>query len=87
MWGSRVEISIHSFLTSALNGGEWSASRHSNITPGMKGLCALNMRRPRTRVDVIEDGKSLEVIGVQTSYCPGRSIVSIWHVLSRFPKY
>jgi len=31
-WGSRGIISA--FLTSALDGGEWSASRRDRITPG-----------------------------------------------------
>jgi hypothetical protein len=31
-----VDISIHLFLTSALVGGEWSASRHSRFTPGKR---------------------------------------------------
>jgi hypothetical protein len=30
-WG--VEVKLHAFLTSALNGGEWSASRPGRFTP------------------------------------------------------
>jgi len=29
-----VEIQLHAFLTSALDGGEWSASRPGHFTPG-----------------------------------------------------
>jgi hypothetical protein len=29
-----MEVSLHAFLTSALDGGEWSASRHYRFTPG-----------------------------------------------------
>jgi hypothetical protein len=29
-----VDVYIHIFLTSALVGGEWSASRHGRFTPG-----------------------------------------------------
>jgi hypothetical protein len=30
-WG--VEVELHAFLTSALDGGEWSASRPAALTP------------------------------------------------------
>jgi hypothetical protein len=30
----RVDVEIHIFLTSALAGGEWSASRPGRFTPG-----------------------------------------------------
>jgi hypothetical protein len=30
-WG--VEVQLHAFLTSALDGGEWSASRPGRFTP------------------------------------------------------
>jgi hypothetical protein len=33
-WG--VNIQIHIFLTSALDGGEWSASRPFRFTPGKR---------------------------------------------------
>jgi hypothetical protein len=35
-WG--VEEKHHTFLTSALDGGEWSATRHSRFTPRGKSL-------------------------------------------------
>jgi len=30
-WG--IEVQLHAFLTSALDGGEWSASRPSRLPP------------------------------------------------------
>jgi hypothetical protein len=30
-WG--VKVQLHAFLTSALDGGEWSASHHGRFTP------------------------------------------------------
>jgi len=29
-----VEVQLHAFLTSELDGGEWSASRSERFTPG-----------------------------------------------------
>jgi hypothetical protein len=34
-WG--VEIQLHTFLASALDGGEWSASRPGRVTPRERG--------------------------------------------------
>jgi hypothetical protein len=36
-WG--VDVQIHIFLTLALVGGEWSASRPGRFTPGEKAHC------------------------------------------------
>jgi hypothetical protein len=36
-WGG-VDVYIHIFLTSALAGGEWSASRSGRFTPGERAL-------------------------------------------------
>jgi hypothetical protein len=35
-WG--VELQLHAFLTSALDGGEWSTSRSGCFTPGERAL-------------------------------------------------
>jgi hypothetical protein len=35
-WG--VEVWLRAFLTSALDGGEWSASRPGRFTPGKESL-------------------------------------------------
>jgi len=32
VWG--MEVKLHAFLTSALDGGKWSASRPCRFTPG-----------------------------------------------------
>jgi hypothetical protein len=32
----RVDVYVHIFLTSALAGGEWSASRLGRVTPGKR---------------------------------------------------
>jgi hypothetical protein len=37
--GNGVEVQLHSFLTSALLGGEWSASRTSRFTSGESHQC------------------------------------------------
>jgi hypothetical protein len=37
-WG--VEVQLHVFLISALDGGEWSASHHGRFTPGEKAPLA-----------------------------------------------
>jgi hypothetical protein len=34
-WG--VEVQLHAFLTSAVDGGEWSASRSGHFTPKERG--------------------------------------------------
>jgi hypothetical protein len=33
-----LDVQIHIFLTSALVGGEWSASRPGSLTPGERAL-------------------------------------------------
>jgi len=37
-WGNRVEVYLHAFLTSALDGGEWSASLPAALLPGKEPL-------------------------------------------------
>jgi len=37
-----VELQIHAFITSALDGGEWSASRPGRFTPGNKARYTLD---------------------------------------------
>jgi hypothetical protein len=56
-----VEVQLHSFLTSALDGGEWSTSRSGHFTPGKKGPCARLMGGwvgPRTSLDMAAMRKS-----------------------------
>jgi len=39
-----VEVQLHSFLTSAIDGGEWSASRSGRFAPNEGALYPLNRR-------------------------------------------
>ena len=49
--GQAVKIQRHSFLTSTLDAGEWSASRFGSFIAGKEPQYPLNKRldRPRTR--------------------------------------
>jgi hypothetical protein len=39
-----VEVQFHTILTSALDGGEWSASRPGRLTPGNVATFPYNVR-------------------------------------------
>ena len=39
-----VEVLFHSFITSAVGGGEWLTSRFGRLTPGKEAMCPLNRR-------------------------------------------
>jgi hypothetical protein len=41
---SGVEVLFHSFLTSAVDGGEWLTSRFGRLTTGKEAMCPLNRR-------------------------------------------
>jgi hypothetical protein len=74
----RVAVQIHLFLTSALAGGEWSASRPCRFTPGERASgthCIGGWVRPRAGVDDIEKSTFLTLPGleVQPLGRPGRS--------------
>jgi hypothetical protein len=52
-----VDVEIHIFLTSALVGGEWSASRPGRFTPGKEPPgthCIGGWVDPRTSLDDME---------------------------------
>jgi hypothetical protein len=51
-----VNVSSHLFLTSALAGGEWSASRPSHFTPGIYWIGG--WLGPRNSLDDVEKKKS-----------------------------
>jgi hypothetical protein len=57
-----VDVQIHVFLTSALVGGEWSASRPCRFTPGERAL-GTNYKGgwvgPRTGLDDVERREKL----------------------------
>jgi hypothetical protein len=62
VWG--VDGLIHIFLTSALDGGEWSASRLGRFTPGETAPCTRwigSWMDPRVCLDDVE--KILDHIG------------------------
>jgi hypothetical protein len=52
-WG--VEVSLHAFLTSTLDGGEWSASRPGRCTPSI--LCIGGWVGPRAILDRVAKRK------------------------------
>jgi hypothetical protein len=41
-----ADVKLHSFLTSALDGGEWSTSGSSCLTPGIEPVTPLNKWAP-----------------------------------------
>jgi hypothetical protein len=61
MYGG-VDVYIHIFLTSALAGGEWSASRPESFTPGKEPLVPLDRRlgEPQTRSGRFGEEKILD---------------------------
>jgi hypothetical protein len=63
-----VDIQIHVFLTSALVGGEWSASRPSRFTPGegARGTHWIGgWVGPRAGLDDVEKRKFLTIPGLE----------------------
>jgi hypothetical protein len=59
---------IHVFLTSALVGGEWSASRPSRFTPSERAPDTHWIGRwvgPRTSLDAMEERKFLTLPGLE----------------------
>jgi hypothetical protein len=73
-----VYVKIHIFLTSALGGGEWSASRPGRFTPGEIAPGTLwigGWVSPRACLDDVEKRKFLTLQGLelQTFGRPGRS--------------
>jgi hypothetical protein len=63
-----VDVHIHVFLTSALVGGEWSASRPGRFTPGKKTPITHwtgGWVGPTTGLDDVEKRKFLTVPGLE----------------------
>jgi hypothetical protein len=58
-----VDISIHVFMTSALVGGEWSASRPGRFTIGTHWIGGYVS--PRTSLDDVEKKKFLTLPGLE----------------------
>jgi hypothetical protein len=67
MYG-RVDVYVHIFLTSALVGGKWSASRPGRFTPGEGAPVSHWIEGwvdPRTGLDVVEKRKILDPTGLE----------------------
>jgi len=61
-------VYFHSFLTSALTIGEWSASRPCRITPGEGGVCANGTVDRVGPGDVVGDLETREDIWITRVY-------------------
>jgi hypothetical protein len=76
-----VDVYIHIFLTSALAGGEWSASRPGRFTPGGRAPCTHwigGWVDPRAGLEDIEKRQFLTLPGLELQpLCrPSRSFFS-----------
>jgi hypothetical protein len=63
-----VDVQIHIFLTSALAGSEWSASRPGRLTPGERAHGTHwigGWVGPRAGLDDVKKGKFLVLPGLQ----------------------
>jgi hypothetical protein len=61
-----VDVEIHIFLTSALVGGEWSASSPGRFTTGEKANGSIEgWVGPRTGLDDVEKGEFLTLPGLE----------------------
>jgi hypothetical protein len=67
-----LEVYLHSFLTSALDGREWLASRHCHSNPRSNRWLG-----PGVSVDVLDRDKSLAPGGIRTLDHPFCSLVSL----------
>jgi hypothetical protein len=86
-----VKIYLHVFLTSALDGGEWSASRPGRFTPGGKSLRYPLERRldgPQSWSERYGDERNLLTLpGIKpwSLAHPARSLVTTLADISRLP--
>jgi hypothetical protein len=63
-----VDVEIHIYFTSALAGGEWSASRPGRFTPGERVPCTHwigGWVDPRAGLDNMENRKFLTLPGLK----------------------
>jgi hypothetical protein len=63
-----VDVHIHTFLTSALVGNEWSASLPGRFTPGEKAHDIHWIGAwvdPRAGLDIVEKKKFLTLLGIE----------------------
>ena len=74
-----VEVKVDSFLTLALDGGDWLASRRDHFSTGKEFLCLLDRRLcgPQSRSGRFGELKNLlPLTGIRTPRRPARSLVS-----------
>jgi hypothetical protein len=67
-----VDVYIHTFLTSTLAGGEWSASRLGRFTRGKERPVPIRLGGPQSRSGRREEEKILDPTGTRT---PDPSVV------------
>jgi hypothetical protein len=64
-----VEVKLHSFLTLALDGGEWLASLSSRFTPEERALCIQLIGGwvdPRAGLGVFGEDEIFSLSGIRT---------------------
>jgi hypothetical protein len=69
-----MDVEIHIFLTSALVGGEWSASRPGRFTPGTHWIGG--WVDPGASLDDVENRKFLTLLGLELHSLVVQLIVS-----------
>jgi hypothetical protein len=78
-----MDVHIHISLTSALAGGEWSASRPGRCTPGERAPGTHwigGWVDPRAGLDDVEKRKFFTILGLEHRPlgCPARSLSLYW---------
>jgi hypothetical protein len=73
-----VEVSLHSFVTTALNGCDWSASHPGSFTPRKEPWYPQNMKLggPNSWSECFGKEKSLACTRIWTLDCPASSLLS-----------
>jgi hypothetical protein len=85
-----MEVQLHAFLTSAIYGSEWSASRLSRFTPGERALDTHwigGWVGPRAGLDEVEKRKIPSPHGGSNPDRTARSLVDISAELCRLHYY
>jgi hypothetical protein len=76
-----VEVKLHSFLTSALDGGEWSASYPSHFNPGERIPLDTNLVGHTVILDMVTKRKILYTSWESNPSCVAysQSLYSVYH--------
>jgi len=71
-----VEVQIYVFLTSALDGGEWSASRPSPLTPAKEPVILTGFAAwwPQSRTERLVMGKIFFLPGTEPHFLGSKSV-------------